>query len=322
MLRALFIIVFFVCTETFSQSPKPKIIFDTDIGPDYDDVGALAMLHAFADRGDCELLATITSNDYPNIVPVLSVVNTYFGRPNLPIGMVDGKSVQLTAWQKWDSVLVSKYPHRLKSNKEAESAVQLYRKILAAQPDGSVTIVTVGFITNMANLLKSKPDSNSPLDGTALVKKKVQKLISMAGAFPSGKEFNVEKDAGASKFAFESWPTAVYFTGWEIGAKIFSGLPLINSKIANSPVKDVFAISIPKSKEDEKGRKSWDQTAVLMAVQGVDKYYSLTPGRIICHPGGKNEWDTNSTGHFYAVEKTPVTEVQKIINDLMMHVPK
>jgi len=28
-----------------------KIIFDTDLGPDYDDVGALAFLHAMADSG-------------------------------------------------------------------------------------------------------------------------------------------------------------------------------------------------------------------------------------------------------------------------------
>lgn len=321
MIRLLVIGLFF-SAEVFSQAPKPKIIFDTDIGPDYDDVGALAMLHAFADKGECELLATIASNNYPNIIPVLSVVNTYFGRPDLPVGMVNGKSVQLAAWQKWDSVLVSKYPHKLKSNDAAQDAVSLYRKILASQPDASVTIVTVGFITNMANLLQSKADANSPLDGIALVKKKVQKLVSMAGAFPAGKEFNVEKDANASKYAFENWPTPVYFTGVEIGRKIFTGLPLINSSINDSPVKDVFAISIPKSKEDEKGRKSWDQTAVLMAVHGVEKYYALVPGKIVCHADGNNEWDAGLSGQFYVVEKTPVNEVQKIINDLMMHLPK
>jgi inosine-uridine nucleoside N-ribohydrolase len=322
MIRLLAIVALCFSAEVFSQPPTPKIIFDTDIGPDYDDVGALAMLHAFADNGQCELLATIACNNYPNIVPVLSVINTYFDRPHLPIGMVKRKSVQLSVWQKWDSVLVSKYPHGLKSNDQAEDAVTLYRKILASQPDGSVTIVTVGFITNLANLLQSKADANSPLDGIALVKKKVQKLIAMAGAFPSGKEFNVEKDASASKYAFDNWPTPVYFTGWEIGAKIFSGLPLMNSSVRNSPVKDVFAMSIPKSKEDEKGRKSWDQTAVLMAVHGVEKYYSLMPGKIVCHPDGKNEWNANAAGQFYAVEKTPAIEVQKIINDLMMHLPK
>lgn len=319
MFRILLVAALCVSVQAFSQNPV--IIFDTDIGPDYDDVGALAMLHAFADAGECELLATIASNDYPNIVPVLSVINTYFNRPNLPIGMVHGKSVQLPAWQKWDSVLVSKYPHKLISNQQAEDAVSLYRKLLAAQPDGSVTIVTVGFITNMANLLKSAPDTYSPLDGTALVKKKVAKLISMAGGFPTFKEFNVEKDAHASQYAFQHWPTEIYFTGWEIGKDIFSGIPLVRSSIQHSPIKDVFTISIPKSKEDANGRKSWDQTAVLMAVRGVEKHYTLVPGKIIVHPDGRNEWNANASGHFYVVPKTPVKEVEKIINDLMMHQP-
>jgi pyrimidine-specific ribonucleoside hydrolase len=323
MVRTLLVVVaFFVCAEAFSQTQVPKIIFDTDIGPDYDDVGALTMLHALADKGECELLATIASNNYVNIVPVLSVVNTYFKRADLPVGMVHGKSVELAAWQKWDSVIVKKYPHKLKTNDQAEDAVRLYRKILSAQPDESITIVTVGFITNMANLLKSQADEFSSLSGSDLVRKKVQKLVSMAGAFPSGKEFNVEKDALASKYAFENWPTPVYFTGWEIGAKIFSGLPLTSAPVTNSPVKDVFEISIPKSKEDVKGRKSWDQTAVLMAVRGVDHYYTLVPGRIVCENDGKNSWDKNGNGHFYVVEKTPSAQVEKIINDLMMHAPK
>ena len=35
---------------------KPRIIFDTDITGDVDDVLALAMCHTLADRGACELL--------------------------------------------------------------------------------------------------------------------------------------------------------------------------------------------------------------------------------------------------------------------------
>lgn len=35
----------------------PAVIFDTDMGPDYDDVGAIALLHAFADKGKCRIPA-------------------------------------------------------------------------------------------------------------------------------------------------------------------------------------------------------------------------------------------------------------------------
>ncbi|HEY3369613.1 MAG TPA: hypothetical protein VGK10_02120, partial [Prolixibacteraceae bacterium] len=55
---------------TFPQKPIPvPVIFDTDIAPDYDDVGALAILHAFADKGEAIILATISSNAFETTVP-------------------------------------------------------------------------------------------------------------------------------------------------------------------------------------------------------------------------------------------------------------
>ena len=38
----------------------PKVILDTDMLTDFDDVGALAALHALADAGECEILATVS----------------------------------------------------------------------------------------------------------------------------------------------------------------------------------------------------------------------------------------------------------------------
>ena len=90
-------------------------------------------------------------------------------------------------------------------------------KLLSSQPDNSVTIVTVGFLTNLSNLLKSQPDNDSPLTGKELVRKKVKSLVSMAGRFPEGKEFNVYMDSAASIYVFENWPGEIIFTGFEIG---------------------------------------------------------------------------------------------------------
>ncbi|MBB6126204.1 nucleoside hydrolase [Mucilaginibacter lappiensis] len=236
-------------TFAFAQQQPKSIILDTDIGPDYDDVGAMAILHTLADKGECRILATIASNQYSNIAPVLSVLNTYFKRPNIPIGVVRGKAVNIPCGQKWDSLIVARYPHRIKNNDEAEDATTLYRKILAAQPDQSVTIVTIGFMTNMANLLQSKPDKASPLSGAALVKKKVKLLVSMAACFNQEmgkfKEFNVEKDSVSSKIAFDNWPGPIIFSGFEIGEKIHTGLPVVRDKsIVHSPVKDVFRLTL------------------------------------------------------------------------------
>jgi hypothetical protein len=114
------------------------------------------------------------------------------------------------------------------------------------------------------------------------------------------------------------------FSGFEIGDKIKCGLPLIhNDSIRNSPVKDVFRISIPMAQEDSAGRKSWDQTAVLVGVLGYDNWYSLKQGKIIISDkDGSNAWaDDNTSKQYHLVEKASPAVVQKLINDLMMHQP-
>src|SRR5882672_1036241 len=129
-----------------AQHSKPvNIIFDSDMGPDYDDVGAITILHALADREEANILATVASTKYEGVAGVLNVFNTYFNRPNIPIGVPKSDALELRDWQHWTDTLLAKYPHQLKTNNEAWDAVKLYRKILASQPDNSVTIVTIGF---------------------------------------------------------------------------------------------------------------------------------------------------------------------------------
>lgn len=306
------------------QQPRPvPVIFDTDMGPDYDDVGAITLLHAFAEEGQAKILATIASTNYPNVTQVLSVLNTYFNRPDMPIGVPKGQAVSDKDSQHWSDTLVARYPHRVQSNAEVPDAVTLYRQILAKQSNQSVIIITVGFFTNLANLLNSKPDRYSPLSGKELVTQKVKQLVSMAGKFPNGREFNVFKDTPASQIVFDNWPTSILLSGFEIGQKIHSGLPLVqNAAIHHSPVKDVFAISLPKANEDSQGRMSWDQTAVLVGVRGYAPYYTVQSGRLTLNADGSNGWDANGKGHHYLVEKMPVAEVEALINKLMQHQPQ
>jgi inosine-uridine nucleoside N-ribohydrolase len=316
------LVIIQACNNATTISQPVKIIFDTDFGPDYDDVGALAFLHAMADSGKAEILATVSSNQHELVAPCINIMNTYFNRPDLPIGSPKSQGVNLGAWQHWPDTLVARYPHTVKSTAEVPDAVSVYRKILNAQPDTSVTIVTVGFMTNLADLLKSTADSICPLSGRDLILKKVKKLVSMAGGFPSGHEFNVHMDSTASVYVFENWPTPVIFTGYEIGANIHTGLRVMKMDVARSPVKDVFRMSIPMAEEDKNGRMSWDETAVLIAVYGTKGFFDLVPGTIRVNANGSNSWVDSPTGtHSYAVQKMPVEEMARFIEDRMMHQP-
>ena len=327
MIVKLFVYCFLLATTIDMYAQKPArpvpIIFDTDMGPDFDDAGAITLLHAFADSGEARILATIASTRYEGVAGVLNVFNTYFRRADIPIGLPKNHGLELRDWQHWTDTLLAKYPHSIKSNEQVPDAVALYRKILSAQPDNSVTIVTVGFLTNLADLYNSGGDQYSPLYGKDLVRNKVKQLVCMAGRFPSGKEFNVDRDAAASKVVFENWNTPILFSGFEIGEKIKTGLPLVqNAAIHNNPTKDVFSICLPKAAEDTAGRKSWDETAVLVAIKGYKPWYRLQEGRFEMHADGSNTWNNNGKGHFHLVEDRPFKEVQDIINTLMMHLPK
>ena len=323
MVRILFWFCLLVSVSTQAQKTKPiPVIFDSDMGPDYDDVGAITLLHAFADSGYINILATVASTKYEGVAALFNVLNTYFNRPDLLIGVPKGKALELKDNQHWTDTLLLKYPHKIKKNDEALSAIEVYRKTLASQPDGSVTIITVGFLTNLAGLLQSPPDKYSKLTGKDLVTKKVKQLVCMAGSFPAGNEFNVRMDAASSKIVFDNWETPILFSGVEIGMKIKTGLPLVNDRsIENSPVKDVYRISIPLSTQDSAGRMSWDQTAVLIAVKGYGPWWNIQTGKIKVAEDGSNTWENGDSLHSYLIESQSPIIIRDRINDLMMHQP-
>jgi len=321
--RILLFFCLMIPVSSQAQKTKPvPVIFDSDMGPDYDDVGAIALLHAFADSSYINILATVASTKYEGVAAVFNVLNTYFRRPGLLIGVPKLKALELKDNQHWTDTLLLNYPHKIKRNDEVLSATDVYRKSLASQTDGSVTIITVGFLTNLADLLRSAPDKYSKLTGKELVRKKVKQLVCMAGSFPAGNEFNVRMDAEASKIVFENWETPILFSGVEIGMKIKTGLPLVNDRsIKNNPVKDAFRICIPLSQQDSAGRMSWDQTAVLIAVKGYKPWWNIQTGKVKVAEDGSNTWENGNSLHSYLIESQSPIIVRDLINNLMMHQP-
>jgi inosine-uridine nucleoside N-ribohydrolase len=279
--KSALLILLLIFTLNFCEAQKRKpipVIFDTDIAGDYDDVGAMALLHAFADKGEAKILATISCNAFETTAPTISVINTYFGRPEIPIGIVKKDKPNKDCAQRWAQAIIAGYPHHIKSNSQAIEAVSLYRKILAEQADGNVTIISVWFLNNQADLICWGAVKYSQLTGAQLVKKKVKNLVSMAtGIGTDGKtfsEYNVNVDAASAQEVFKNWPTPITLSGFEIGEKILTGIRLINNySIQNSPVKDAFQIALEKDKNTV-GRNSWDETAVLTAIRGAKPYFS------------------------------------------------
>ncbi len=310
------------CSDWSSGGPA-RIIFDTDMGPGYDDVGALAMLHAMEANRECKILATVANNRYEGIASVIDVFNTYWGKSDIAIGLPRKSAPELPPEDGWIYPLLKKYPHSISNNQEAGSAVSIYRQMLSIQPDTSVTIVSVGFLSNLSDLLNSTSDRSSPLDGIRLVKKKVKLLVCMGGEFPQGREFNLYNDIAASANVIKNWPSPIIFTGAAIGEKIFTGIPLIeNATLKESPVQDAYRYGIENNEEMTKGIWSWDQTAALIAVKGVEPFFNLNEGRMILYRDGSNGWNPEEKGHSFVTFAQTPEEIGRYIDSLMMITPQ
>ncbi len=322
----IFIAQYPVLSETYpADSAKVKIIFDTDMGPDYDDIGAIALLHAFANQGKIEILATVSSDAHKDIPGTIEVYNKYFKRGDIPVGQTYSPlAPNFTAANNWNEQIIKKFEPAL-LNKKYESSVSIYRKVLAEQPDNSVTIVTVGFMTNISDLLQSKADKYSNLTGIELLEKKVKNWVAMAGGFPQGREFNIHEDAESGVYAFDHFPKPILFTGFEIGDKIKTGGKIAEQKLESSPVSVGYQINLVSyAKEAVKARSSWDQTAVLIAAENPEKYFYLSgPGTMKTEKDGSNYWEPSAQGkHKFIIHKYPYKKLEEVIDKLMLEQPK
>jgi inosine-uridine nucleoside N-ribohydrolase len=291
----------------FAAQPVP-VIFDTDIGNDVDDALALAVLHSLQSRGETQLLAVTITKDNRFAAPFIDLVNTFYGRPDIPIGVVrngktpeDSRMIQMPAeLRKPDGTFV--YPHRIADGASAPDATTVLRKALAAAPDGSVVIVQVGFSTNLARLIASPEDR-------ALVARKVRLLSVMAGHFPEGApEFNVKTDIPSAQQVVEHWPTPIVFSGFEIGQALLFPAQAVEqgfSWASNHPVADAYRayMKMPYN------RPTWDLTAALYAVRPDAGYFNLSPpGRVTVDDAGRTHFTEAPGGpHRYLI----LTEAQK-----------
>ncbi|MGB7325041.1 MAG: nucleoside hydrolase [Rubripirellula sp.] len=289
--------------------PVP-LIFDTDIGNDCDDVLAMGVIHSLQTRGECELLAVTITKDHELAAPFTDVVNTFYGRGDIPIGVCrsgvtpePGKFNVLAAKQDDGK---DRYAHDLRSGKDAPDAVDVLRETLAGQEDETVVIAQVGFSTNLANLLKSPADKHSDLNGMELVKKKVRLLSVMAGAFRQianekgqlydHKEYNIVKDIPAAKTLVQDWPTPIIWSGFEIGKNLtYPHQSILQDYryVPHHPLPEAYTLYMPPPHD----RPTWDLTSVLQAVRPDHEYFDLsTTGRVQVADNGLTTFEEAADG--------------------------
>lgn len=297
-----------------------KIIFDTDIGNDVDDVMALAELHALETRGKCELLGVTITKPDELAGPFVSLMDTFYGRPEIPIGFTHSKlpnipSKFLGLAEIEDSGRL-RYPHALARSSDAPAATRLLRQLLSRQPDHSVVMIQVGYFSNLASLLDTPADDLSPLTGKELIRQKVKFACVMAGSFKpidgNGRfhEFNVMQDLPAAKKVAAEWPTPMIWSGYEIGIAIpFPAISIQRdfSYVRHHPVPESYCLYQPPPHE----RPTWDLTAALYAVFPGRNYFGLSePGRVTVETDGYTSFAPSPDGRDRYLTLDPVRAVR------------
>ena len=298
-----------------------KVIFDTDMDSDCDDAGALAVLHALADAGEAEILATVCSARHAWSAPCVEAINRHRGRPDLPIGVPRGRDTGAHIGSKYAQTIAQAYPGRIKGYNDAPAATEVYRRLLAAQPDTGVVIVTVGDVTNLRDLLETKPDAISELAGPDLVRKKVARWVCMGGRYPEHLDphvfGNFKTDPQATVAAVRDWPGTIWFCGE--GDDIGTGRCLRETP-ADNPVRRIYELYLGKTPT----RPSWDLIATLYAVRPDAPFWRLrTRGSNHLFENGTNQWrEAPDLAHVLVeLDADGKRVVQAVLEELMCRVP-
>lgn len=294
-------------TQAEADGPM-RVIFETDMGNDVDDALALDMLFKYAEQGDIDLLGISSNKRDEGSIEFLDQLTTWYGRPDIRLGYVvdgapceDAVNYAYAVYSMKNADGTPLFPLSHASDHHIQPSVEMYRSILAEQPDSSVTIISVGFSTNLAQLLESAPDAISPLPGNELVKQKVARLVTMAGdmVHPDVAEYNVIRDVAAARKVFSEWPTPLVTSPHEVGNHIEYPATSIENDFGWTevhPVVEAYKAYLPMPYD----RPTWDLTSVLYAVEGTGNYFTLSDaGDIEVSEGGVTTFTPDPAGNRY-----------------------
>jgi len=253
--------------EQQEYSGVPLIIIDTDIGSSTDDLFTMMMLYRYQEQNRCRLLGVVVDREGEDCAACTDVMNTYYGYGDIPIGLIRDGIKNSKVWIDYkalpthtDSNGKLMFQRSVADYSTLPDGWQLYRQLLAAQPDRSVSIVSIGFITCLAQLLQSAPDSYSSLDGVELVRRKVKCIYLMGGVFGDAIE--------PIEFADIDW------TDMHPIKQVY-----MNYDCANA------------------GQKMWDPLAAMNAVEGNSLFTLSTRGTVTVSDKGETFFTPSPTGN-------------------------
>lgn len=299
-----------------------KIILDTDMGVDCDDAAALAILLNAHNSKKIELIGVTASSGREGATATIKAIMDYYQVKDIRIGSFSSDLL--------DCDFINNYAKAVKEKYQKEdvncNSIKLIRELLHKSNE-KVTIVAIGPLTNMANLLVSSPDEYCNLSGIELVKQKVDKFLVMGGAFiqnyQHGKiteifsEWNILQDIKSARTFSELCPVETVYSPHEVGNVVFTKMKRNNNPVWFSMLEFAKANKFPY--EPEFYRQSWDPITCLFALNENDSDFVLSKSGIITIDNkGITSFDANSEGnHYYISTRSNLKSIEKKVNELI-----
>lgn len=295
-----------------ATAPEPiRLIVETDMGNDIDDALALDLIYKAMDEGRVELLAIGNHKLSPTATDYIDILNTWYGYPDTPLAQSPTPVLNDHAADYTEAVCAMKAEDgtpafaRSKHPEQIEEPVALYRRILAAQPDASVTFLSLGFATELAKLLDSPADDISPLTGRELVARKVKELSIMAGSYGEKQraEFNVVNDIPAMQRLFEAWDAPIVQNPFELGKTIQYPASAVTGEFGWTPLHPVVEgyVNYRKMPYD---RATWDLLSVVWLLH--PEYFTVSePGTVVVDNEGYTHFTPSPDGRHRWLTATP-----------------
>ncbi|XQP55297.1 MAG: nucleoside hydrolase [Mycoplasmoidaceae bacterium] len=250
---------------------KIKVIVDTDVGNDCDDIGALTILGNAYKKDLVDVKAVTVCNQYLPAFHATDIMLEAYGI-DCPMGQADNPQTVHTDWGgDYSKAIDDIWEARSeRDTTRINSATRILRKTLAENTGDKIRLITLGMLNNIANLIESPADDISNKTGRQLFEENVSEMVLMGGRFDNETyaEFNITEALASAKDVINTTHVPKIFSGWEIGSPVFTG------KVFYAHPDSPQAVAYNTYNHGNL-RESWDPLTMYVAINGAWDYSSL-----------------------------------------------
>ena len=273
--------------QPLSARKGETLILETDFCGDVDDVAALSLICGEEKRhpGAFRLGGVSCNIENPFMAPAVKFVLSAWGREDVPVAVTRDPVPTCGNRSAYLPGLAARWRG---PDPEKLDPLDLWRRVLAEAPDGSVSVVSIGFFNNLAAALADDP---------ALFRRKVRCIWAMAGGFGRKAgyvEYNVKEFVGDTRFFLREWDGPIMFVGSECGESVMTDLKDLPPECDGHPLVEAFRHYCGPCRM----RSSWDPITADLAIHGEGDCYELgEPGRVRVGPDASTPFEPDPAGN-------------------------